>query len=358
MANDGTGGVSVYSAPTTNLGPWTEIMQLLPPPSSQGMGISIAHGNSVLLVGGHHPTTASNGSVLFYYTNLSLPQFTPVLAYADSTPDSQFGASVAVDTADTGAWVTFAVGAPGVYGKAHVGAVLRPGVTPSLLDDGRALVIARYLHPNFLNTAFRVQAKTTDAFGAAVAVGQGAVACTMPFYRYSSRTTVLNGLVMYLLVYCPPDSYLVSLPPKNAKVCLPCSNGTRSDGFGWTACAECALPAVNASVVWGYRLVACWSASAVFEAFSKGDAFIAAAAAVIVVVPAAAAVIVVVPAAASAAFSAHFVAADASTAASRATAAILGATPVAATRQRCRCWVRVQVHLQRFVLPTAVVIAL
>ena len=265
----------MYSAPVTNSGPLTEIMQLLPPPSSQGMGMSLAHGNSVLLVGGHNSSTASDGSVLFYYTSLNPLEFTPALAYSDATPLSQFGAAVAVDTADAAAWITFVIGAPGVYGKTYTGAVLRPGVAPSLLADARALVIARYVHPGFLNSAFRAKSKTTDAFGAAVAVGQGAVAATLPFYRYTSSSTVLDGLVLYLIVYqppppptstpllrcnplhshsyCPPDTYLVVLPPKSAKVCLPCSNGSRSDGFGWTSCAACALPAANAAVVWGYR---------------------------------------------------------------------------------------------------------
>ena len=51
FANDGSGGVSVYSAPPNKQGSWTEIVQLMPPSSCEGMGLSIAHGNSVLLVG-------------------------------------------------------------------------------------------------------------------------------------------------------------------------------------------------------------------------------------------------------------------------------------------------------------------
>ncbi len=255
LANQGAGGVSVFSAPPPKHGMWTEVMQLLPPSLSQGMGMSIAHGNSVLLVGGHNPSTQSAGSVLFYYTRFPLLEFTPVLAYSDETNMSQFGAAVAVDSADTAAWVTFVIGAPGVFGKTYVGAVLRPGVTPSLDADSRAFVIARYVHANFLNTAFRNAAKSTDAFGAAVAVGRGAVASTLPFYRYSSGTTVLDGLILYLSLQCPPDTYQAVFPPKNQRFCLPCSNGTRSDGFGWTLCAACTLPAADAVVVWGYRLV-------------------------------------------------------------------------------------------------------
>ncbi len=228
-------------------------MQLLPPPSSQGMGMSIAHGNSILLVGGHNASTGSSGSVLFYYTRLSPLQFTPVLAYADATSSSQFGSAVAIDTAPTAAWVTFAIGAPGVFGKTYAGAVLRPGVTPSLPADSRAQVIARYVHANFLNIGFRSAAKSSDAFGAAVAVGQGAVVSALPFYRYNSGNTYLNGLILYLAIHCPPDTYQAVLPPKNHRVCLPCSNGTRSDGFSWTSCAGCTVPAANAVVVWGFR---------------------------------------------------------------------------------------------------------
>lgn len=256
FANDGCGGVSVYAAPPNKHGAWTEIMQLLPPASSQGMGLSIAHGNSVLLVGGHNTSTGSAGLVLFYYTRLNTREFTPLLAYSDAATMTQFGASVAVDTADTGAWVTFVIGAPGVFGKTYVGAVLRPHVTPSIDVNARAFVLARYIHANFLNIAFRSTAKSTDSFGAAVAVGQGAVTSTLPFYRYSSGGNFLDGLILYLTLQCPPDTYQVALPPKNAKVCLPCSNGTRSDGFGWTSCATCPLPAANAVVVWQYRRVA------------------------------------------------------------------------------------------------------
>lgn len=254
-ANNGSGGVSVFSAPLGNQGSWIEILQLLPPPSSQGMGISMAHGNSVLIVGGHNLSTGSSGSVLFYYTRLPLIEFTPALAYVDETSMSQFGAAVAVDTADAAAWLTFAVGAPGVFGKTYVGAVLRPGATPSLLADSRAFILARYIHANFLNTGFRNAAKASDSFGAAVAVGQGAVASTLPFYRYSVGSTVLDGLILYLSLNCPPDSYQVVLKPKNNRVCLPCANGTRSDGFGWTSCAPCPLPQVNATVIWHYRWV-------------------------------------------------------------------------------------------------------
>jgi hypothetical protein len=216
------------------------------------MGLSIAHGNSILLVGGHNLSTGSAGSVLFYYTQLPLLHFTPALAYFDSTAMSQFGAAVAVDTAATAAWVTFVVGAPGLFGKTYVGAVLRPGVSPSLVAASRAFIIARYIHANFLSTAFRSAAKSTDAFGAAVAVGQGAVAATLPFYRYSSSGAFLDGLILYLSLNCPPDSYQVTLAPMNQRVCLPCSNGTRSDGFGWTACAACPLPATTSVVVWHF----------------------------------------------------------------------------------------------------------
>ena len=218
------------------------------------MGISMAHGNSVLIVGGHNLSTGSSGSVLFYYTRLPLIEFTPALAYVDETSMSQFGAAVAVDTADAAAWLTFAVGAPGVFGKTYVGAVLRPGATPSLLANSRAFILARYIHANFLNTGFRNAAKSSDSFGAAVAVGQGAVASTLPFYRYSVGSTVLDGLILYLSLNCPPDSYQVVLKPKNNRVCLPCANGTRSDGFAWTSCAPCPLPQVNATVIWRYRL--------------------------------------------------------------------------------------------------------
>jgi hypothetical protein len=255
LANQGAGGVSVFAAPPQQHGVWTEVMQLLPPSSSQGMGMSIAHGNSVLLVGGHDPSTQSSGSVLFYYTRFPLLEFTPVLAYSDATNMSQFGAAVAVDSADAAAWVTFVIGAPGVFGRTYVGAVLRPGVAPSLHADSRAFIIARYIHANFLNSVFRNAAKSTDAFGAAVAVGRGSVASTLPFYRYSVNTDHLDGLILYLSLQCPPDTYQAVFPPKNQRFCLPCSNGTRSDGFGWTLCAACELPAADALVVWGYRWV-------------------------------------------------------------------------------------------------------
>jgi hypothetical protein len=215
----------------------------------------MAHGNSVLLVGGHNVSTGSSGSVMFYYTRLPLFEFNPVLVFIDATSMSQFGAAVAVDTADTAAWVTFAVGAPGVFGKTYVGAVLRPGAVPSLLAHSRAFILTRYVHSNFLNTGFRNAATSSDSFGAAVAVGQGAVVSTLPFYRYAVGSTVLDGLILYLSLNCPPDSYQVVLQPKKNRVCVPCSNGTRSDGFGWTSCAPCALPAANATVVWHYRSV-------------------------------------------------------------------------------------------------------
>jgi hypothetical protein len=216
------------------------------------MGMSLAHGNNVLLVGGHDTATGSSGSVLFYYTALNPFQFTPTLAYFDASSGSQFGAAVAVDTAQAAAWLSFVVGAPGAFGKTYVGAVLRPDVLPARLSDSRAFIIARYVHANYLNTGFRVQAKSTDAFGASVSVGQGFVAASVPFYRYDGPGVTLDGLVLYLSLNCPPDTYQVALPPKSHKVCLPCPNGTRSDGFSWTSCLACTLPVVGAKVIWGY----------------------------------------------------------------------------------------------------------